>query len=242
MVKCVIIDDEVQAIAVIEEFLAEIPDVVLINTSTSPLEMITFLRHNPVDLIFLDVQMPKINGIDFIQLISSMPEKPQVILTTAYEEYAVKGYELNVVDYLLKPFSFHRFVQAVQKAISFIKPVTPVAEVDENDFFFVKADTKNKAIKVNLNDILYIEGAKNYVSIWFTIDDRIVTLMKMSTLESQLSAKKFLRVHRSYIIPTKRIKSIDGNRIFLMNSTGSIPLGETYRTKMSNFLNFNSFN
>ncbi len=176
--------------------------------------------------------MPELTGIQFLKITGG---KCKVILTTAYSEYALEGFDLDVVDYLLKPVSYERFYKAALKAQQLLMPTAIETGVKENvpvanansDFMFIKGDTKNKFIKINYNEILYVEGLKNYVSIYTTTAQRIITYQTLRELEEQLPQPPFYRVHRSYIVSTEHIRVIDGNNITLADQ--SIPIGETYR-------------
>lgn len=239
MLNCVIIDDEQPAINILTAFVNELDDLKLIWTSTNPLENIDRFQKEKVDLVFLDINMPKISGFDLINLIKKAGNAPKFILTTAYSEYAVKGFEYEAIDYLLKPIAFERFLSAVQKVKLLTQPNRSDLSNESKNYCFVKVDHKNKAVKINFADILYIEGLKNYVSI-FTTDSRVVTLLNMKNLEESLPKDKFLRIHRSYIIPIRNIKSVDGNRIYLTGCDFAIPIGESYRGMFAEFMDSNS--
>lgn len=234
MIKCLIVDDEPLALHIIEDYIAKVPFLQLIKATTSAIEAITIVQDGGVDLVFLDVQMPELTGIQFLRIANG---KTKVILTTAYPQYALEGYELDVVDYLLKPIAFDRFLKAVQKAQKIIEPVAakPVAVKEEvptqapyddflSDFIFVK--TEHKIQKVYLHNILFIEGLKDYISI-FTTEERIITLQNMKKMEDVLPERHFVRVHKSYIVALNKIDSIERSRIFIGDKI--IPIGDTYR-------------
>lgn len=236
MIKCLVVDDEPLALHIIEDYIAKVPFLQLIKATTSAIEAITIVQDGGVDLVFLDVQMPELTGIQFLRIANG---KTKVILTTAYPQYALEGYELDVVDYLLKPIAFDRFLKAVQKAQKIIEPVAtkavPVKEeapapapaaYDDflSDFIFVK--TEHKIQKVYLHNILFIEGLKDYISI-FTTEERIITLQNMKKMEDVLPEKHFVRVHKSYIVALNKIDSIERSRIFIGDKI--IPIGDTYR-------------
>ncbi|HMG07259.1 MAG TPA: LytTR family DNA-binding domain-containing protein [Mucilaginibacter sp.] len=236
--KCIIIDDEQHAINLLENFIAQFPNLELIRSTTNPIEAISFLQQDQPDIVFLDINMPHISGIEFLNLVKDMEVFPNFILTTAYPEYALQGYEYQVIDYLIKPIALERFTKAIQKVqITINKHKSQKKEPE--DYFFAKIDTKNKAIKINIAEILYVEGLKNYVSI-FTKDGRIMVLLPMHELEKRLEGHAFIRIHRSYIIPINKIRIVEGNRIFLTNIAEPIPLGESYKTKFADFLLKNS--
>jgi two-component system LytT family response regulator len=230
MIRCLVVDDEPLALNILEDYISKMPFLQLIKATTNPIEALTLVQQGDIDLVFLDVQMPELTGIQFLRIANG---KAKVILTTAYPQYALEGYELDVVDYLLKPIAFDRFFKSAQKAQGIIqpaaaKPVAPVepAQKDDfsNDFIFVK--TEHKIQKVYLHDILFIEGLKDYISI-FTPAERIITLQNMKKMEDALPEKHFIRVHKSYIVSINKIDSIERSRIFIGDKI--IPVGDTYR-------------
>ncbi|MDR3693080.1 LytTR family DNA-binding domain-containing protein [Mucilaginibacter sp.] len=233
MIRCIIVDDEPLALHVLEDYISKIPFLHLVKATTNPIEALTLVQEKEADLVFLDVQMPELTGIQFLKIANG---KAKVILTTAYPQYALEGYELDVIDYLLKPIAFDRFFKAVQKAQAVLQPaaVKPVAVAESSpqkpqqeflsDFIFIK--TEHKIQKVYLNDILLIEGLKDYISI-FTPAERIITLQNMKKMEDALPAKYFIRVHKSYIVSINKIDSIERSRIFIGDKI--IPVGDTYR-------------
>jgi DNA-binding LytR/AlgR family response regulator len=227
MISCLIVDDEQGAIDILRTFVEKIPFLSLVGTTTNPLEAIGMLQDKPVDLIFLDIHMPQLSGLDFLRLLKG---KTKVILTTAYSEFAVESFELEVLDYLLKPIAFERFLKAVQKALnSSLEPSArwqPTEKAD--DYIFVKTESKGKMTKINFQDILYVEGLKNYVSI-NTVANSIVTLLNIKDLEERLPAHQFMRVHKSYIVSLDKICALDGNQILFKDMKAYVPLGETYR-------------
>ncbi|WP_295666692.1 LytTR family DNA-binding domain-containing protein [uncultured Mucilaginibacter sp.] len=233
MIRCIIVDDEPLALHVLEDYISKIPFLHLVKATTNPIEALTLVQEKEADLVFLDVQMPELTGIQFLKIANG---KAKVILTTAYPQYALEGYELDVIDYLLKPIAFDRFFKAVQKAQAILQPaaVKPVALAEStpqkpqqeflSDFIFVK--TEHKIQKVYLNDILFIEGLKDYISI-FTPAERIITLQNMKKMEDALPTKYFMRIHKSYIVSINKIDSIERSRIFIGDKI--IPVGDTYR-------------
>jgi DNA-binding LytR/AlgR family response regulator len=228
-----IVDDEESASHVLKRYVEKVPFLTLVATALDPLQALEQLRHNPVDLIFLDIHMPNLSGLDMMKLI---PPRCKVILTTAYSEFAVKGFELEALDYLLKPISFERFFQAAQRALAAVnqQPAETTHPEMEKDFLFVKTETKGKMIKVKFSEIMYIEGLKNYVSI-YTPEERIVTYSSFLQLEEMLPAN-FMRVHKSYIVSLDKIKAVDGNQILLYAMKNYIPMGESYRSTFFNAL------
>lgn len=237
MIRCLVVDDEPLALHIIEDYIAKTPFLTLVKATTNPIEALTIVQEGGVDLVYLDVQMPELTGIQFLRIANG---KAKVILTTAYPQYALEGYELDVIDYLLKPIAFDRFFKSAQKAQSIIQPSTkaPAAEQQpivvaapqqpqddfSHDFIFVK--TEHKIQKVYLHDILYIEGLKDYISI-FTTAERIITLQNMKKMEDALPERHFVRVHKSYIVALNKIDSIERSRIFIGDKV--IPVGDTYR-------------
>src|SRR6195952_3684733 len=229
MIRCLIVDDEPLALHILEDYMSKIPFLQLVKATTNPIEALTLVQEGNVDLVFLDVQMPELTGIQFLKISNG---KAKVILTTAYPEYALEGYELDVVDYLLKPIAFDRFFKAVQKAQGIIqpsaKPIVAVEAAPQNDFLsdFIFVKSEHKIQKVYLRDILFIEGLKDYISI-FTAAERIITLQNMKKMEDALPGKHFIRVHKSYIVSINKIDSIERSRIFIADKI--IPVGDTYR-------------
>jgi DNA-binding LytR/AlgR family response regulator len=207
-------------------FVKQTPFLELKGTSTSPLAALQMVNSDNIDLIFLDIQMPDISGIDFIKAINN---KCKVILTTAYSEFAADGFDLEVVDYLLKPIPFPRFLKAVQRAAALLEK-TPAAPTEQlaDDYIFVKTEAKGKMVKINLQDIDFIEGMKNYVAI-HTGPAKVMALLNMKDLEDRLPKKHFIRVHRSFIVAIPKIIMIEGNRVLLKNVKTEILLGDSYR-------------
>jgi two-component system LytT family response regulator len=230
MIRCLIVDDEPLALHIIEDYIAKVPFLTLVKATTNPIEALTLVQEKLVDLVFLDVQMPELTGIQFLRIANG---KAKVILTTAYPQYALEGYELDVIDYLLKPIAFDRFFKSAQKAQGILQPTAQPVQPEpiqqkQNDFLsdFIFVKTEHKIQKVYLNDILFIEGLKDYISI-FTAAERIITLQNMKKMEDALPAKNFIRVHKSYIVSINKIDSIERSRIFIADKI--IPVGDTYR-------------
>jgi two-component system, LytTR family, response regulator len=232
MIRCLVVDDEPLALNILEDYISKIPFLELVKATTNPIEALTRVQDGGIDLVFLDVQMPELTGIQFLKIANG---KTKVILTTAYPQYALEGYELDVVDYLLKPIAFDRFYKAAQKAQSILRPVAgqPTEAVQHvqlqqqdfmSDFIFVKSE--HKIQKVYLHQILFIEGLKDYISI-FTTNERIITLQNMKKMEDTLPEKHFVRVHKSYIVALNKIDSIERSRIRIGDKI--IPVGDTYR-------------
>ena len=228
MLKCIAVDDEPLALDIIEDYIAKVPFLELVKRTENAIEALQLVQAGGIDLVFLDIQMPDLTGIQFLKIASG---KSNYILTTAYSQYALESYDLNVSDYLLKPIAFDRFYKAVEKVRNQMQKeetVIPVAEpqVVQNaqDFIFVK--TEHKIQKIQLDDILYIEGLKDYISI-FTKTERVITLQNMKKMEETLPKGEFIRVHKSYIISLDKVESIERSRISISGKV--IPIGDTYR-------------
>ena len=222
--KCLIVEDEPLARNLLVEYVRKISLLELVEASANPLHALEVLRNHSIDLMFLDIQMPEITGIT---LLRALQKKPLVILTTAYSEYALESYDLDVVDYLLKPITFDRFLKAVDKASQRISnPSVPKPAVSDavNPFVFIKDGTK--LVKVDYDDILFVEGLKDYVTI-VTKTRKIVSLQRLKALEQQLPADRFIRIHHSYIISLKAIDSIHKGAVQI--ATHLVPISESYR-------------
>ncbi|MDX1913578.1 MAG: LytTR family DNA-binding domain-containing protein [Saprospiraceae bacterium] len=226
MIHCIIVDDEQHAIDILSHYVQQTPQLHLAGCFTHPLEALQAVQEQAIDLIFLDILMPELSGIEFIK---SIRGKCKVILTTAYGEYALEGYELHVVDYLLKPIRLPRFLTAVQKAVEVLGPHRErIAEPAEHDFIFVKTEQKGKLLKIELSDIAFIEGMKNYVAIHAGGKKTLVNT-SMKRMEEQLPTLQFMRVHKSFIVPVARITGIESGCIRLKGLSTPIAIGENYR-------------
>jgi DNA-binding LytR/AlgR family response regulator len=229
MLKFIIIDDEPLAHEIIEEFCNMIPHIKLEHHCYNAMEAMQYLNENTVDFMFLDINMPKLRGLDFLK---TLTKPPKTIITTAYKEHALEGFELNVVDYILKPFSFDRLIKAVNKITDSQTTKTIIKEVsNSNDTFtrfFVKGDKKHH--QIDLNDLLYIEAYGNYTKL-FLKDEMIVSHEKISHYETILTDDNFLRVHKSFIVAIDKIKLIEGNRILI--NEHKIPIGQTYKSRVN---------
>lgn len=235
--KCIAIDDEPLALDIIEDYVSKVPFLELVKRTENAIEALQLVQAGGIDLVFLDIQMPELTGIQFLKIASG---KSNYILTTAYSQYALESYDLNVSDYLLKPIAFDRFYKAVEKVnnrvnasgaavVAAPQPVVaavplPATGSPIQDFIFVK--TEHKIQKIELKDILYIEGLKDYISI-FTKTERVITLQNMKKMEETLPKGQFIRVHKSYIIALDKIESIERSRISIHGKV--IPIGDTYR-------------
>lgn len=229
MLRCIAVDDEAYATRLLAAYIQKIPGLELAGTSTNPIEALQWVQEGRADLVFLDIQMPELTGLQFLRLCGN---RCKVILTTAYPEYALEGYEHDVVDYLLKPIAFDRFLRAVQKAQALLAPAvaapllpaaaTPAA----NDYLFVKGESKNKFLRVSHADILYAEALGNYVTL-HVAGQRLTTYQTLKELAAQLPQPPFLRVHKSFLVAVDKIRMIDGNTVYIGEQ--AIPVGETYR-------------
>ena len=222
MLRCIAVDDEPLALELLEDNISRVPFLHLVAKCSNAMEAIKVLQQETVDLIFLDIQMPGLTGLQFIQ---SLSERPMIILITAYEKFALEGFNLDVVDYLLKPISFERFLKAVNKAIDQRKNVQE--ELATAEYLFLKVD--NKFVKVNYTDIVYIEGMKDYLKI-FVKDKLLVVHKTMKAIEDMLPKNKFIRVHKSYIVSLRAVNSIVGNMVEINGK--EIPIGANYKEQL----------
>lgn len=235
-VNCIVVDDEPLARKLMSEYVAKVPFLSLKVTCANAIEAMDALNQHAVDLMFLDVQMPDITGVSFLR---SLKNKPMVILTTAYSEYALEGYELDVVDYLLKPVTLERFLKAVDKVVQLRQSRTPaptesIVQEAGRSFMFVKDGTK--LVKVELDKILFIEGLKDYVTI-HTKDQKIVTLQRLKALESLLPQDKFIRIHNSYIVALQALDVVHTGEVQIGSHT--LPISDTYKKSFREFIEKN---
>jgi DNA-binding LytR/AlgR family response regulator len=225
IIKCLVVDDEPPAREIIRRYIEEMPTLELVAECANAIQAFTVLQQQPVDLMFLDIRMPQLNGNDFLK---TLKNPPKVIFTTAYTEYALEGYELDVVDYLMKPIPFDRFLKAVNKAFQQAVAKQEGIQVNEDkkseSFVYFRAD--RKMVKVMLQDILYIESMKDYIKV-MTAAGVIITKQSISSVEAMLPEKDFVRVHRSYIVSLDKIKTFTSELIEI-NKT-EIPIGKLYR-------------
>ncbi|MBT9393147.1 LytTR family transcriptional regulator DNA-binding domain-containing protein [Hymenobacter sp. NST-14] len=226
MISCLIVDDEQGALDILTSYISKTPFLSLAATTTNPLEALSLVQQQPIDLIFLDIHMPQLSGLEFMKLLDG---RSRVVLTTAYSEFAVESFELNALDYLLKPIDFSRFLKAAQKALNIFTEPSPKWQLPkEDEYIFVKTENKGKMLKVSFDEIVYVEGLKNYVSIC-TGEDRVITLLNIKDLEEKLPSGQFMRVHKSYIVSLNKIRALDGGQILFKDMKAYVPLGETYR-------------
>jgi len=228
--KCLVVDDEYPARVLLGNYISKLPQLELVKSVRNPVEALGCMQEQPVDLLFLDIQMPELSGVAFLR---SLKQRPLVIFTTAYSDYALEGYQLDVVDYLLKPFSFERFVQAVNKALEWhalrknnqaTRGETDASPAASRQYITVKAD--HKMVRLLLDDILFIEGLREYVT-FHTTSGKLITLEALKNLETLLPSGRFLRVHKSYIVHKEKVKSLYGNQLEIAGQL--IPIGKSYK-------------
>ncbi len=234
-INCLAVDDEPPALQVIEKYVTSVPVLHLAATCSNAVDALAVLQNNQIDLLFLDIQMPYILGTDFMR---TLVNPPKVIFTTAFRKYAVEGFDLDAVDYLLKPISFERFLKAVNKVMKLNLPVTENISVNTmqknqaiDEFIYLRADRKN--IKVNLDDILFIESLKDYIKV-VTKDKTIVTKQSISSLEESLPANAFIRTHRSFIVSISKIESFTQDLIQM--DKYELPISRSYRHEVEKIL------
>lgn len=221
--QCIVIDDEPAAIRLLERYMADISFIKLKASFTKPLEALSFLESEAIDIVFLDIQMPQITGLQLSKIIDA---KTQIIFTTAYPEFALESYDVAAVDYLLKPFSFERFYKAVVKAKSKLQKGVASTSTSNNNYLFIKTDGKHNFNKVFMEDIKYVEGLKNYVSIQLD-NDQIITYITLKHLANRLPNALFIQIHKSYIINLSHIDTIENDAIWINNT--QLPIGNTFR-------------
>jgi len=238
-ISCIAVDDEPLALQKMHDYILRVGYLDLLAEFDNALDALEYLKSNQVDLLFLDIQMEELTGI---QMIEAMKEKPKVVFTTAYDEYAIKGYELDVCDYLLKPISFTRFLQACEKIHTMLdtepeQEYQPVITSTENplpEFFFVKDGSVTQ--KVRMNDVLFVEGMKDYLRI-HTTSQKIMTLLSFKKLEQSLCYPRFVRIHKSYLVAVDKITSIERNRVTIGGEI--LPVGESYRRQFFDVIDEN---
>ena len=224
MIRCIAVDDEKLVLELLADNIKQVPYLQLIKTCKNALEATEALQQEQIDLIFLDIQMPKLSGLQFIE---TLPDPPMIILITAYEQYAVESYNLNVVDYLLKPVSFERFLKACNKANDLYHLQHESAREEESPgYFFVRAEYN--LIKIIFSEILFIEGMKDYIKIFITSSSRpVITKMSMKAIEEKLAGQRFIRTHKSYIVNADKITAIKRDLVVIDNT--ELPLSENYK-------------
>lgn len=233
-IRCLAIDDEPLALQQIAGYIQKIPFLKLIAQCSSAFDAMIILESEKTDLMFVDINMPDLNGLDFVK---SLGKKPMLIFTTAHSEYAIEGFKVDAIDYLLKPFYFSEFAKAVQKArkqFEFHQKETEKLESND-DFLFIKSEYK--MVRINFSDILYVEGMKEYVRIHLTGQKPVMALLSMKLLEEKLPGNRFMRVHRSYIVNLEKVSTVQRFRIVFDNVR--IPVSENYKEKFQNYLDSN---
>lgn len=234
--RCAIVDDEPLALGLLESYVKKNSFLTLEGSYSSAIQAMKYLPEKPVDLLFLDIQMPELNGLDFSHMV---PPSTRIVFTTAFEQYALDGYRVNALDYLLKPISYTDFMQAVNKAVQWFEMAqhnnTPApASKEEINFIYVKSDYK--LVQIELSKILYIEGLKDYIKIYLEGEARpILSLISMRAIEEKLPSSRFIRVHRSFIVQKQKIKLIDKGRIIFGKEY--IPISDSYKQELQNYVN-----
>lgn len=227
--KCIVIDDEPLALRLVETFINQTPYLELMATCDNAIEALTVIKENKPDLIFLDINMPNLTGMELARLLQNQQETlPKIIFTTAYSHYAIEGYKVNAVDYLLKPFSYEEFLRATSKVVQMNKIETNeiLFNPSEEDFIFIKVEYQ--WVRVNLKEILYIEALKDYVKVYLEGSQKyILSLISLKALNEKLPSSKFMRINRSFIVSLEKINSISKNSIFIQNI--EITVGEQYK-------------
>ncbi|WP_343330974.1 LytTR family DNA-binding domain-containing protein [Polaribacter staleyi] len=236
-ISCVIVDDEPMALNLVESYVEKTPFLVLKKKCSSAIEAMEFIKNEPVDLLFLDIQMPDLTGIEFSKM---LPKETRVIFTTAFDQYALEGFKVEALDYLLKPFDYAEFLAAANKAntwFELVKGKQQKVVSEEKEFLFVKSEYKQ--LRIKLADVLYFEGLKDYIKIWVKDNPKaILTLMSLKSLEEELPETHFMRVHRSFIISLKNVEVIERSQIIINNQR--ITVSEQYKPKFLEFVNNNS--
>ncbi|MBO0593652.1 response regulator transcription factor [Cellulophaga sp. E16_2] len=244
VITCIIVDDEPMALNLVESYVSKTSFLQLKKKCGSALEALDYLNEEPVDLIFLDIQMPDLTGLAFSKM---LPKDTRFIFTTAFDQYALEGFKVEALDYLLKPFDYAEFLTAANKAKVwfdlFKKQTSPVApelkEQQEKEFIFVKSEYKQ--LRIKLADVLYFEGLKDYIKIWIKDNPKaILTLMSLKSLQEELPEESFMRVHRSFIVSLKNIDVVERSQILINNQR--ITISEQYKSKFLDYINSNSLN
>jgi len=236
MIRCIAIDDEPLALKQLAEYIKKTPFLELMGQYDSALQAIEGLANSSVDLMFVDINMPDLSGLDFVR---SLEKPPMIIFVTAYSEYAVEGFKVDAVDYLLKPIGYTEFLKSANKARSYFEALHQATSKESTDgeYLYVKVDYKT--VRLSLDEIIYIEGMREYVRIHLTTGKSLMPLISLRILEVQLPSNKFMRVHRSYIVNLKKITSIDNYRI-LFDGKEYIPVGDQYKDVFQNYINSRS--
>ncbi len=224
VLTCIIVDDEPPAVRILQKYASQLPGLECVAATNKAIEALLLVEQHKPDIVFLDIQMPDLTGIQLSMLVK---DKTMIIFTTAYSQFAAEGFELNAVDYLLKPIAFNRFITAVEKARTLLlaTAVTAKAETDD-DYFFIKTDGKNRFKRMAIADIMYLESIKNYVVI-HTVQEQTVTYNTLKYFEESLPASLFIKIHKSFVVALNKIEKTDNNEVWVMQK--SLPLGDTYK-------------
>lgn len=234
--NCIIIDDEIHAIELLKTYVSRVPFLQLVYATQNPIEGLTYINTNKPDLVFLDIHMDELSGPEIVKLIKS-PSK--VIFTTAYDNHAIEAYNDGVIDYLLKPISFERFMRATQKAIGTDFPPTNAEPLADKSSIFIKVENKGKMLRIKLEDIIHVEGMRNYIGFHTQSSGLILGLLTFKEVEEALPEPQFIRIHKSHIIAFDRIVGIDGNEVVIRTDKKEtkIPIGITYKDKFLSMIN-----
>jgi DNA-binding LytR/AlgR family response regulator len=222
MIRCIIVDDELHAIELLKMHIQQAGFLELAGATTSPAKALQMVFEQKPDVVFLDVQMPEMSGIEFMQLVNG---KCKVILVTAYKDYAIQGYDHDIVDYLLKPVTFSRFLKSARKLLT----ARENGQSMDGDYILVNADARGKLLRINIEDIVYMEGQKQYVGFYTRQGKQFLSLISLKELEVRMPAGKFIRVHKSFLLATQYIVMIQHNMVYLEHSNKVIPIGSSYR-------------
>ncbi|MUH36149.1 DNA-binding response regulator [Zobellia amurskyensis] len=237
--SCMIVDDEPMALNLVESYVEKTPFLKLKKKCSSAIDALQYIKTETVDVLFLDIQMPDLTGLEFSKM---LPKHTRVIFTTAFDEYALEGFKVEALDYLLKPFDYAEFLSAANKALEWftlVKGNSQTSVSDKKEFLFVKSEYKQ--VRIKLSDVLYFEGLKDYIKIWLKDNPKaILTLMSLKSLEEELPQTEFMRVHRSFIVSLKNIEVIERSQIIINKQR--ITVSEQYRTKFLEYINSNSLN
>ncbi|HMU10543.1 MAG TPA: LytTR family DNA-binding domain-containing protein [Ferruginibacter sp.] len=229
MYRCIVIDDEPLALNVLADYIRQTDGLQLVDITTSPIKGLQRIQNNEANLVFLDIQMPELTGIQVMKIID---QRCKVILTTAYPEFALEGYEYNVTDYLLKPVSFERFTKAIQKLPAAVAAETTKAP--QQEYFFVKSEYK--LLRLDFSQVLFLEALRDYVAIHTADGNKVLTLQSMASFEKELPSRLFARIHKSYIVSISKISFIEKNRVVIGDKF--LPVGETYKTAFLQKINY----
>ena len=233
ILRCAVVDDEPLALGLLQSYVEKTPFLTLSGVYSSAVQAMKMLPESPVDLLFLDIQMPELSGMEFSRMV---PESTRIVFTTAFEQYAIDGYRVNALDYLLKPISYSDFMEAVNKAVRWFELSQKPGSSPSVDSTYIYVKSDYKLIQIELDKILYIEGLKDYIKIHLEDNPRpILSLVSMKTVEEKLPSERFIRVHRSFIVQKQKIKIIDKGRIVFGKEY--VPVSDSYRQELQNYVN-----